>query len=91
MKDIITILWILKKKPHKPHKAQGFTICKSRYQLGNIYLNTEYILNTIHLIDIQGSVVLQKKNRCVALLETMKDNLGKCRSTARKAECYISK
>lgn len=74
----------IKKRP-QPHKAQGFTICKSHYQLGNIYLNT------IYLIDIQGSVVLQNKNKCVALLETTKDNLGKCRSTARKAECYISK
>lgn len=48
------------------------------------------ILNTVNLIDIQSSVVLQKKNKRIALLETTKDNLGKCRSTARKAECYIS-
>lgn len=46
------------------------------------------ILNTVNLIDIQSSFVLQKKY--VALIETIKDNLGKCRSTARKAECYIS-
>lgn len=44
------------------------------------------IQNAINLIDIQGSVVLEKKTKCVALLETKKDNLGKCRSTARKAE-----
>lgn len=48
------------------------------------------ILNTINSIDIQGSVALQKKNKCVALLKTTKANFGKCMSTARKAEQYIS-
>lgn len=48
------------------------------------------ILNIVNLIDIQNSVAFQKKNKCVALLETTKDNLGKCRNTAIKAEHYIS-
>jgi len=48
------------------------------------------ILNTMNSVDIQGSVVLQEKNKCVALLKTAKAHLGKCMSTARKAEHYIS-
>lgn len=48
------------------------------------------VLNIINSIYFQSSVVLHKKNKCVALLKTTKANLGKCVSTARKAEQYIS-
>lgn len=86
MKDRITILQILKKNPPNPTKLKDSLYVK-------VTISWEYmseILNPINLIVIQVSVVLQKKKKCVALLEAAKDDLGKCRSTARKAESYIS-